>query len=349
MLLMVYKANSGARCTPTDQWTAHSFVGREFELHALQAAFTQACSGCGQLRLLTGEPGIGKTRIAEALAVYAQARGAQVFWGCCAGDQGVPAFWPWVQILRAAINRLDRDALRSALGSDGAYVAELVPEVRRLLPDLPAAGGFDSPQARFRLFDSITRFLENLARRTPVVLILDDLDGADRSALLLLQFVARETCRIPLLLVGTCCHLELGHDHPLSETFVQILRAPGAAHVVLSGFSEPEVARCIETTVGVKPSPALVAALHQQTEGNPLFVAECVRVLLAEHDRSAIANPQSAVAIAIPTSVKAALKRRLAPLSAHCTQVLSVAAVIGREFRLDALEHVIAAHNGAPL
>jgi predicted ATPase len=168
------------------------FVGRLPELRALRGSVDQAIAGNGRLLLLGGAPGIGKTRTCEEAAAYACARGARVLWGRCYEGEGAPALWPWVQILRACVRSLEADALREALGGAGPELAALVPTLRQRLPDTTAPLSPESPQARFRLFDGVARFLENVARRTPMLIVLDDLHGADHPSLLLLQFVVQQ-------------------------------------------------------------------------------------------------------------------------------------------------------------
>jgi eukaryotic-like serine/threonine-protein kinase len=129
------------------------FVGREGELAALTADLDAAVGGRGGVVLLAGEPGIGKTRLAEELAAQATAREAHVLWGRCWEGEGAPAFWPWVQVVRAYVQSADPAALRQDMGAGAADIAQLVPAVHDRLPDLPApaaggAGGGPVPAVR---------------------------------------------------------------------------------------------------------------------------------------------------------------------------------------------------------
>src|SRR5262245_20656867 len=135
------------------------FVGREQAMAELRGALDDACSGRGRLVFLVGEPGIGKTRTAEELAALARQRGARVHGGRCYEDDGSPAFWPWVQILRGCVRDADPRLVASELGPAAADIAELVPEVRQSLPHLPAPPSLPPEQARFRLFDGVATFL----------------------------------------------------------------------------------------------------------------------------------------------------------------------------------------------
>ena len=168
----------------------------------LKAALEETLSGRGRLVTLVGEPGIGKTRIAQELTTYAGLRGAQVLWGRSYEEQGVPPYWPWVQAIRSYVREQDPEKLRSEMGSGAADIAEVVSDVRERLPDLPPATQLEPEQARFRLFDSIAAFLKTASLRQPLVLVLDDLHWADQPSLALLQFVARELGGARLLIIG---------------------------------------------------------------------------------------------------------------------------------------------------
>ena len=149
-------------------------VGRAPELAALTARLEGAIAGHGGIALLAGEPGIGKTRLAEELAAIAHDRGMRVLWGRCHEGEGAPAFWPWVEVLRACCAGYDAEALHAALGVGATDIAHLVPDLGGRLPDLPAPPALE-PAARFRLFESVTILLTEVAARQPLLLILDDL------------------------------------------------------------------------------------------------------------------------------------------------------------------------------
>ncbi|MDP9237002.1 MAG: AAA family ATPase [Chloroflexota bacterium] len=324
---------------PLDRLAAGVFVGREREVEELRRGLDDALSGRGRLLLLVGEPGIGKTRTASELCTYARLRGAQVLIGRCYEGEGAPAYWPWVQAIRSYVAECDSDALQSEMGPGAADIAQLVSEVHAKLPGLTAPPAIEPDQARFRLFDSITSFLKTASRRQPLVLFLDDLHWADKASLLMLQFLARDLAGARLLVLGTYRDVELGRQHPLAQTLAELAREQVGTRVLLRGLGEPEVARYIEMTAGVTPSDALVAAVFRETEGNPFFLSEVVRLLVAD-GRLQDGGDTSSWTVAIPQSVREVVGRRLDRLSEECNSVLTTAAVIGREFGLDALERV---------
>ncbi len=320
-----------------DQLAAGVFVGREDLLHQLRSAFNDARSGRGRLVLLVGEPGSGKTSTADQLATYARLREAQAVAGHCYEGEGAPAFWPWVQILRSCLADRHPEELASLLGSSAPDISQLVSEVRERLPSVPPPPDLEPHQARFRLFDSITTVLKNASRARPLVLILDDLHWADRSSLLLLEFLARELRDSRLLVVGTYRDLQLDRRHPLSQTLAELSRQGLGERLTLSGLSEEDVARFLELTAARKPPAALVSDLYRQTDGNPFFVKEIVRLLVSE-GRLERWDESGSGSIPIPQTVHEVVDRRLDRLSDSCRRVLTIASAVGREFQLDVVE-----------
>src|SRR5439155_21888560 len=168
--------------------TSGVFVGRAREIAVLLTGLEDALSGRGRLFLISGEPGIRKSRLSDELANQAALRGAQLLVGRSWEAGGAPAFWPWVQALRTLVRDRDPERLRSDLGAGAPDLAQLLPELRELLPGLPEPPSLDSEGARFRLFDAVASFLRTAAETQPLLVLLDDLHAADEPSLLLLQF-----------------------------------------------------------------------------------------------------------------------------------------------------------------
>ena len=316
------------------------FVGRQREMAELKTALDDALSGQGRLVMLVGQPGIGKTRTAQELASHAQERGAQVLWGRCSEEQGAPPYWPWVQTIRAYVQRTDPETLRSEMGPGAADIAEIVPDIRGKLPDLETPPELEPEQARFRLFDSVCSFLNNAAHSQTLVLLLDDLHWADKPSLLLLEFLAREMGGSPLLVVGCYRDVELSRQHPLSDTLAQLSREPVFRREPLPGLSEEDTGHFIEATAGVEPQPGLVGVLYSHTEGNPFFLTQVIRLLSERGDLGAeeISLPLD---IRVPEGVREVIGQRLNRVSEQCNQALTVASVIGQEFDFRILNKLI--------
>jgi len=315
------------------------FVGRERERTILAAGLEQVIAGRGRLFLIGGEPGIGKSRLADVFDSDARQLGANVLWGRCWEAGGAPAYWPWVQSIRAQLERDDPETLRRQLGLGAPHLARMLPEIRDLVADLPDLPSLDPETARFQLFDAAVAFLKNAARLRPLVLIFDDLHAADTPSLLLLQFLAGLLPSARICAVATYRTTELTDDHPLAVAITELIRQPATYPLLLGGLSEPDVARFIELTTSIVPPEQLVNAVHRETEGNPLFVGEVVRLL--QHE-GRLERPVHTPLwrLNVPQGVRQVIGRRLAHLSEDCNAILTIAAVLGREFSLEALERV---------
>ena len=304
----------------------------------------QAQAGAGGIAALAGEPGIGKTRTAEIVAERAERRGMRALWGRCNEEPGAPPYWPWQQLVRSWIASHDEASIRQALAGGVAPLAEIVPDLADRLPDQalgPAVGPLrdravaapstEVAQARFRLFDAVNTFWQRAAQQCPLLLVLDNVHWADASSLRLLEFLAPDLCGSRILLLVTYRDVELSRQHPLSATLGELARQPRFERLRLGGLTHAETADMMQLAGGATFAPALVDAIHAQTEGNPLFVGEMTR-LLAQESSSGGAG----CALRIPEGIKEVIGRRLNRLSARANKVLTAAAVIGRafEFRL---------------
>ena len=304
-------------------------VGYERELGALEDVLEQALAGHGRVAFISGEPGVGKTRLADELSGVADKRGAQVVWGRCGTGAGAPAYWPWIQVLRALLADRDPLTLRAELGSAAAALSQLMPELQDLLPEADEGANPDAEEARFRLLDAVAAFLARTAATGPVVIVLDDLHVADHSTLSMLEFIGPAALDAPVLVLGTYRDTELVPGNPLSGSLNELGRTTDCLQLVLTGLSDEDTAHFVELSAGVAPMPALAGAIHEASGGNPLFVSEVVRLLRAEDRLHELARDDTFV---LPRGVDQVIARRLEHLSEACRQTLTVAAVIGREF-----------------
>ena len=314
-------------------------VGRDHELNEGLAAIEDAAAGEGGLLLISGEPGIGKSRLADELGRRARERGFQVAWGRCWEAGGAPAYWPWVQSLRAAIRWVDAADLRAELGDAAVAIGQLLPELALARPEVSKQLAQDHEAARFRLFDSVTTLLRRVAVRRPVLIVLDDLQMADTPSLLLLRFVAALIDSDPILIIATYRDIDPALVGALAETVTELMRGRAVSRLVLTGIAEGDVPRFVEAVTGVLPRDQLVRLVYQETEGNPLFLEEVSRVLLEEGTLTASVGVEKA-RVPVPRSVRDVISRRLRPFSDESVRVLRVASVLGREFDLDVLSGV---------
>lgn len=319
---------------------ATAFVGRERELLALQSLIADARAGKGRLALVTGEAGIGKTRLATELALLAHQQGVRVCWGRCHEGVGAPAFWPWVQILRAQTRGRASEPLMPEPQAGASDLAPLAAELHRALPEFSLPATLPPDEARFRLFDALSSFLQQEATRQPLLLILDDLHWADAPSLLLLAFLARVAPHACLVVVAVYRDTEVDQDHPLAQTRASLAREQVSVRLALQGLSRVETTRLLGLVSGMELPADLATAVMEKTEGNPFFVLETVRLLAAEGrlSRQKPAPPM----IPLPPTVREVVGQRLSRLSEPCRRLLTVAAIIGREFGATVLERASA-------
>ncbi len=322
-------------------------VGRIRELQELCDAYADARSRRGGVHLILGDPGVGKTRLASALAEHAGADGATVVWTRGWG-RAAPAYWPWVEVVRGLCHDVPGERLRSELGGAADELLRLAPELAERLPrarppvEHPSAGEGASEIARFTLFDALITLLRARSAEAPIVVLIDDLQAVDEGSLVALDFVSRMLRDLPVLLVVTM-HERVPERSPDGQTALSnIVRA--GRRLVLGGLSSEDVGRLIELASGVQPPPELARAVHARTEGNAFFTREILALLLAE---GRLDDPPDEVPL--PDGVRATIRRRLVPLDADAVHTLELAAVLGRTFRLPALEHASPLGRGVVL
>lgn len=321
------------------------FVGRADELGTLKTALDAALGGQGSLVMLVGEPGIGKTRLAEEALVYAQLRGAQTLWGRCYEAESAFPYMPFVEALRQYVATRPDDALRAELGNGASDVAKLVSEVRQRVPASALTTEVPPDQERQRLYESVVTFLLNAALANPIVLVLDDLHWADAPTLNLLRNLARSVKGSRLLVIGTYRDMDLDRRHPLAEVLADLRRERLFERVLLRGMSPLEVGALLEMAAQHEldqGGTVLASALHRATEGNPFFIEETVRHLVEtgrifRREGRWVSDTTNINEMGIPEGVREVIGRRLSRLSSACNGALASAAVLGREFEFAVL------------
>jgi tetratricopeptide (TPR) repeat protein len=301
-------------------------VGRDVELAALRTALKQTAGGNGGLVALVGEAGVGKTRLAIELGHEARARGAVVAWGRCHEAEALPGYWPWLHVLRALAAEVDDDPAPAAA-------------LRALEePDTQAASTLAPPgSARLELFDRVSAALAGIARRGPLVVILDDLHWADGSSLHLLEFAARALAESAVLFVVT--HRPTSPDHQSDAASARPDVARLGRRIPVAGLHPDAVAELLARALGVRPRADVVAAVHAASQGNPFFVLEMAALLPTSELASP--PPHGSPAVPLTLGLRQVIARRLAPLPGATRDLLTAAAILGPEFDLAPLEAVL--------
>jgi DNA-binding SARP family transcriptional activator len=312
-------------------------VGRSEERDVLDRALTAVANGVGRAVLIGGEPGIGKTRLAESFA--GEVHGASVVWGRCQELGAAPPFWPWRQVLRALAHELDVSQLRAVLGVDAGVVLEVAPELADLIDDVAPARVADADMARFRFFEAAARVLAAACEHRPVVVVLDDIHWADTSSMTMLRHLVGAIRGTAVLIVAT--HRTVGvADHGLlARTLGALAREPIVERLLLPGLTTAEAASLLEDLLGSDPDDELVDAVLERTGGNPLFIIHLARLLQDVLDTD---PEQARVAVQreVPPAVIDLIGLRVAEQPERTQRLLEVAAVIGRRFELTLLVQV---------
>jgi DNA-binding winged helix-turn-helix (wHTH) protein/tetratricopeptide (TPR) repeat protein len=310
-----------------------NFVGRADVLATGRSVLDEAREGRGRVLILAGEAGIGKSRALRELARLAGQRGFAVHRGRCLEEEGAPACWPWLQILRGVVERLPSDE-RTVFADRHAGALTLLPEYESTDVHGGAEGDFGSASERFRLFDSIAQLLRELAHGQPRAILLDDLHRADASSAQLLRHLVAALADDSVVVFGTLRGSEVPVSHPIAP-FLSELHVAGS-RLDLGGLDAKEVGQLIGSLWGRAPLRSVAEAVHRRSGGNPLFASEVARLL----DRDETNDAPEAAAAAAPASVRQVIRARMARMSAATVRVLEMASVHGREFSLDVLRRM---------
>lgn len=296
-----------------------ALVGREREIGEATGALEEAAGGRGRLLMLVGEPGIGKTSLADSIAATAERRGFKVLWGRCWESGGAPAYWPWLDLLSELTGMLDDGALQQALGDGASLFGELVPEVRSRVPSLGGEAAPPADEGRFRLWRATSALLNQAAKIQPLALVLDDLHAADRSSLALLHFVARQLRPMRIVLLGTYRDVEARMDAEASDLLSRICRE--GSTLPISRLDRAAAAGFVRARASDVEAEVETRILDS-AQGNPLFLNEMMN-LRDEQGSAAI------VAGEVPHGVREVIRQRLDRLGGEARTLLDLAAVAG--------------------
>ena len=324
------------------------YVGRTEERERIASLWAAARDGARRTVLISGEAGIGKTRLATHSALEIHGQGATVLHGYCEEDLNAP-YGAWIHALKHLVEHAPERVLTEHAEQHGGELGRLVPALRRRVPDLRDPTETDSETERYLLFGAVAGLLEAAAADQPVVLLLDDLHWADVPTLALLKHVVSGSAGWPVLVVGTYRDSDLSREHPLTATLADLRRVEGVERVALEGLSIHEVAGLMEAAAGHEMDDtglALAAQIAAETDGNPFFSAEMLRHLSESGTIVQGADGRwqlkaELTALGLPQSVREVVGRRVERLGDEVRGVLSCAAVIGRDFDVDLLARVV--------
>lgn len=329
------------------------FVGRDDETARLQAAWAEARQGHRSMVVLAGEPGVGKTRLAFEFGTAVHRDGGVVLAGRSDEETLVP-YQPFVEALTHHVTNVSIEDLETFIGPIGAELSRLVPQLADRLPELPnprQARDSEPESDRYRLFETVTHYLAEASLAMPMLLLLDDLQWADKPTLLLLRHIMRSPRDTPLLIVGTYRDTDVAPRHPLLALFADLRRSHAFERLLIKGLNARSTAALIRAWAGGDPPQQFSRAVHDETEGNPFFVEEVLHHLrdtgTLEPGEGRWTTGISVEDLGIPEGVSEVIAHRLGRLSEPAITALTAAAVIGRRFTLPVLHEVagIAEHD----
>jgi tetratricopeptide (TPR) repeat protein len=320
-------------------------VGRQPEIREARERWNQASAGRGQVLFVTGEPGIGKTRLVRELVTQVEVGGSRALVGECYAEGGAP-YGPFAQVVRRS--------LQDGLGLElPAYVLAdlltLAPALRQAYPEIPPNPPLDPQAEQHRLYENVVTSFVTLCQASPVLLVLEDVHWADSGTLALLRHLARRTRRQPLLIVATYREVELDQSRPFQNVLMDLNRERLATRLKLSRLSREETRALLETLFAEEVSVQFSDGIYRETEGNPFFVEEVCKALV-ESGQVFVADGTwdrlSMEELGIPQSVRVAIQSRVRKLPQEVQDLLRLAAVVGREFDFDTLAEASADSSG---
>ncbi len=312
-----------------------ALVGRAREFAVLREAFANAAKGRMSVTFVVGEPGIGKTRLLDAIAAHAVGAGATVLRGGSFEAEGMPPYLPLLEALGGYIRSAPLDQLRAEIGPLAITLAAILPEVAARLGELPPGYSLPAEQSRLRLFEAVGSFLAAIAARTPLLLILDDLHWADGATLDLLCYIARQHPTARLAIIGAHRPGDTTRNPALERALAEMNRRRVLTPLPVHPLTAEETALLATRYLQGNIDDALGALLNIQSEGNPFFAEELLRGWL---ETGALAQPDTMWRLiappdeTLPAGILAAIRQRTDRLPTDIRDLLRTAAIIGRAF-----------------
>ena len=323
-------------------------VARDTEAALLTDAYKRAAAGEGRaVVLVSGDAGVGKTTLVAEAARRAAKEGACVLLGRCQEDVSA-SYSPFAEALHHYVAHAPEHVLRTHVEAHGGDIASMVPALGQRLGAVPPPTKTDPDTERYLLYGAVAGLLTAASTLQPTVLVLDDLQWSDSQSLRLLRHVVTTVESARLLVLGTFRDTELSPSNPLRDLLGALQREPSISRIELKGFDDTGVLAFMEAAAGQRLEEAatdLAHALCLETEGNPFFVGEVLRSLMEtgaiyQDDRGRWTAAGEMSEMVLPNSVREVISARVGRLGAQAGRVLSMAAVIGRDFDFDLLDAV---------
>lgn len=314
-------------------------IGREEEFGEAISLWQKTTAGQGQFLLISGEPGIGKTRMVRELSTYAEISGGKTLVGLCYADERKP-YSPIAQMVETSLENGYELNLPEPVLAD---LLTLAPELRLNYPDVPPNDRLDPEAEQQRLFESIVTWSSALTKNGNLLLVIDDVHWADSGSLALLRHLARRIGRRRALVVATYREVELDEALPLQELLGDLNRERLSTRIKLSRLSKEQTRDLLTTIFAEEITPEFLEGIYRETEGNPFFIEEVCRALVDSGElffEGGRWHRPDMEKLEIPQSIKVTIQSRLAKLSEEDQDTLQIAALLGRDFEYGMLSTV---------
>ena len=322
-------------------------VNRVQEMMFLKDTADKATRGEGGVVFVYGEAGIGKTRLTKEIKSHANLRGMQILYGRCPAlfkATGVSPYSLWKEIIKDYLQGCTPEELQRVIGYYPSEISKIIPEIKQKHILFSESPGLSPDLEHDRLFEAVSQFLTNISKTAPLIVVLDDLQWADTSSLLLLNYLARGIYRENLLFLGAYRDTEIETKHPLSQVLTDLNRARLLQCTQLKRFSYSEATQMMKQILGQSELPKEFGEkIYEKTDGNPFFIEEVITSLKEEgviYCKENQCKIHEFSKIEFPRTVKDVLKERIDRLDKDCQELLLIASFIGNDFTFAALHEV---------
>ncbi|MEO2176951.1 MAG: AAA family ATPase [bacterium] len=318
-----------------------SFVGRGKELAIIESRVMQIDRAEGGFVLLSGEAGIGKTRLTKEAENIAGRRGYMVLTGHCLDMDAAPPYQPLIEQIEQASRLVTEEVMRETLVDNAPEMSKLMPELRQRFHDIPDPVTLPPEQERRYLLHGLGDFIDHAAEGQPMILIFEDLHWADESTCILLRYLADRLKQSRVLMLGTYRESELTTTKSFSRTVQDLNRERLVEDLQLSRFDREMVEQMLSRMAKQPPPAELTDLVFSETEGNPFFVEEVYRHLQQAGkmftDSGEFASGIEIADTEVPRGIRLIIGERLEQVTEDCRTALSIGAVIGRQFNFEVL------------
>ncbi len=332
------EAAADEQLSTLDRIVRGRMIGRQAEFEKARELWYSAVNGNSQILLISGEPGVGKSRLLREIITQSEVMGAEVL-GSSSYAEGGPPYSPFKHILREVLPK----ALQNGFNLPEPVVADLLslaPEFRSQYPEVQPNPPEDPQSEQYRLFESFFVFLASMSHHSPLLVYLDDAHWADSGSLSLFRHVARQLGSQPILLLATYREVELDEARPLHEVLLDLSKELRTTRVKLNRLSLPETEQLLASFFQEEITQDFLEGIYRETDGNPFFIEEVCKALVESgklyFENGSWHRPDISE-LGIPQSVKVAIQSRVGKLTPETQEVLNQAAVLGREFEFETL------------